>query len=108
MRVERVEVLGFRNLADSAIQPGAGITVLWGPNGAGKTNWLEATYTALAGRSPRTRDERELIAFGASVGRAEALVSAPTQQRRFLAAFERGAGRRHLLDGTPATAGAAD
>ncbi|MGH2952875.1 MAG: DNA replication/repair protein RecF [Solirubrobacterales bacterium] len=108
MRVEQIAVLGFRNLADSAIRPGAGVTVLWGPNGAGKTNWLEAAYMALAGRSCRTRDDRELIAFGAAVARAEARVAEGGQRREFLAAVERGTGRRQLVDGTAAGPEAAD
>ena len=76
MVVESVGVLGFRNLAACEVELGPGLNLLWGPNGAGKTNLLEATYTALAGRSCRTRDDRETIAFGESLARAEATVAA--------------------------------
>lgn len=62
MVVESVSVLDFRNLATCEVELGPGLNLLWGPNGAGKTNLLEATYLALAGRSCRTRDDREAIA----------------------------------------------
>ena len=40
-----------------------------GPNGAGKTNLLEALHVGTQGFSPRTRNESQLIRFGASAGR---------------------------------------
>ena len=102
MLVESVSVLDFRNLATCEVELGPGVNLLWGANGAGKTNLLEATYTALAGRSCRTRDDRETIAFGQSLSRAEATVEAGTQRRTFLCSISRKEGRRHLVDGTPA------
>jgi DNA replication and repair protein RecF len=100
--VESVGVLGFRNLAACEIELGPGINLLWGPNGAGKTNLLEATYAALAGRSCRTRDDRETIAFGESLARAEATVADAGLRRRFLGSISRAEGRRHLVDGVTA------
>ena len=40
-----------------------------GPNGAGKTNLLEGLYFACTGRSCRTKNEREVVRFGATVAR---------------------------------------
>ena len=102
MRVESVSVLGFRNLVTGPVSFGPGVTLISGPNGAGKTNLLEATYFALAGRSCRTRSERETIAFGEPLARAEATVVSGAERRSFLCAVDRGAERRHLLDGSPA------
>lgn len=99
MAVRSVTTAGVRNLADATVPIGDGITVVLGPNGAGKTNLLEALYFALAGRSCRTSDDRELIAFGGGVARAEALVGTAGGDRRFAAAISRGEGRRHLVDG---------
>ena len=42
-----------------------GVTVLLGDNGQGKTNVLEAVYLTCTGRSHRTRQDRELIRWGA-------------------------------------------
>ena len=104
MVVESVSVLDLRNLAACEVEFAPGLNLLWGPNGAGKTNLLEATYMALAGRSCRTRDDREAIAFGKPLARAEASVLADGQRRSFLCAISRGEGRRHLVDGAPARA----
>jgi DNA replication and repair protein RecF len=100
MVVESVAVLGLRNLAACEVELGPGLNLLWGPNGAGKTNLLEAGYMALAGRSCRTRDDREAIAFGKPLARAEAVVAACGQRRSFLCSVSRSEGRRHLLDGS--------
>jgi len=103
VRVTGIETLGFRNLADATLELGDGVTLLRGANGAGKTNALEALYAALAGRSPRTRNERELIRFGEPVARTEAEITDGAEKRRFLFAIERSAERRHLLDGAATT-----
>jgi DNA replication and repair protein RecF len=102
MRVESLATLGFRNLGKAELGLGEGITLLHGPNGAGKTNLLEALYMALAGRSPRTRAERETIEFGAPLARAEAVVDEEGESRRFLCAVDRSEGRRHSVNGSPA------
>ena len=103
MVVESVGVRGFRNLADCEVELGPGLNLLWGANGAGKTNLLEATYTALAGRSCRTRDDRETIAFGelARAGRGDGRRRRPAPP---LPLLDRAAptGRRHLVDGAAA------
>jgi DNA replication and repair protein RecF len=102
----RVATLGFRNLADGETPLGDGVTLVWGPNGAGKTNLLEALYVGLAGRSPRTRSDRETIAFGAPLARVEVEVADGPEVRGFLWALERGAERRHRVDGRDVDAGA--
>jgi DNA replication and repair protein RecF len=69
MRVLRVEMRDFRTYARAEATLGEGLTVVHGPNGAGKSNLLEALYFGCTGRSPRTRNERELIRFGAQATR---------------------------------------
>lgn len=103
MLVAAAEARPLRSLSDVRIELGAGILSLVGPNGAGKTNLLEALYFALAGRSFRTSDRRELIPFGCQLSRAEALVrDGDGIEHRFLASVSRAEGRRHLLDGNAA------
>ena len=102
-RVESLAVRGFRNLAAAQIPLGDGVNLVWGPNGTGKTNLLEAIYTALAGRSCRTRNDREAIAFGESLGRAEAIVTGEAERHEFMTAIARDGERRQRVDGTPAT-----
>ena len=103
MKVRRLRTLGFRNLAPGEVELGAGVTLLHGANGAGKTNLLEALYLALAGRSCRTNAERETIAFGEPLGRAEADVERDGERHELLCAVTRVEGRRHLVDGSEAT-----
>jgi DNA replication and repair protein RecF len=103
MVVESVRVRDLRSLADGELRLAPGLNLIWGPNGAGKTNLLEATYMALAGRSCRTRDDREAIRFGGSLARAEATVAVEGRRSEFLCSISRGDGRRHLVDGAAAT-----
>jgi DNA replication and repair protein RecF len=106
MRVASLATLGFRNLERGELALGAGVTLLHGPNGAGKTNLLEALYMALTGRSCRTRADRETIAFGEPLARAQAVVEEEGERREFLCAVDRSEGRRHLVNGSPAPPGA--
>jgi DNA replication and repair protein RecF len=69
MRVLGVQMRDFRNYARAEASIGEGVTVVYGANGAGKSNLLEAIYFGCTGRSSRTRNERELLRFGASTTR---------------------------------------
>jgi DNA replication and repair protein RecF len=69
MRVDSVELRDFRTYARAETALGPGLTVVHGPNGAGKSNLLEALYFGCVGRSPRTRNERELVRFGEQAAR---------------------------------------
>jgi DNA replication and repair protein RecF len=103
---ERLTTRSFRNLEDAGVRFGPGLTVIAGPNGAGKTNHLEALYFALTGRSCRTRREREMIAFGADVCRAEARLAPeegePEDPIEMRSSVSRSEGRRRVVDGRPA------
>src|SRR6476659_8930491 len=97
------EAAPLRSLERLRLELDTGIVSLIGPNGAGKTNFLEALYFALTGRSFRTGDRRDLIPFGSSLARAEALVRGEDGiERTLMASVSRTEGRRHLLDGNPA------
>jgi DNA replication and repair protein RecF len=101
--VTAIEARPLRSLTRAHLQLRPGIVSLVGPNGVGKTNLLEAIYFALTGRSFRTADRRDLIPFGESFARAEAVLgSGDGIESRLLASVSRSEGRRHLLDGQPA------
>jgi DNA replication and repair protein RecF len=101
--VTAIEARPLRSLAQARVELGDGLVSLVGPNGIGKTNLLEALYFALTGRSFRTADRRDLIPFGGSFARAEAVVrNEDGIETRLLASVSRAEGRRHLLDGSPA------
>jgi DNA replication and repair protein RecF len=101
-RVASIAVAGIRNLADAELELESSLTLIHGPNGAGKSSLLEAVCLALTARSPRTSRQREVIAFGADLARAEATVRRSGERHRFLWSVDRRAERRHLLDGKPA------
>src|SRR5690606_12100907 len=99
----------FRNLDDAVIELAPGVNVLHGPNGAGKTNVLEALFFALTGRSPRTRREREAIAFGGKLARVEARLEPDpageiAEPMRFMASVSSGEARRRTVNGQAARA----
>ncbi|MGH3368363.1 MAG: AAA family ATPase, partial [Nocardioidaceae bacterium] len=64
MRVERVELVDFRNHPTMAVDLPAGVSVLVGANGVGKTNLLEAIgYLATLG-SHRVGQDTSLVRAG--------------------------------------------
>lgn len=102
MRLERLAVRGFRNLADQdyAVPP-AGV-VLLGHNGQGKTSLLEAIAYPVLFRSFRTQLEAEVTRFG-EPGFHTGLEFLREGRQRSVAATFRVAGRRKQLrlDGAP-------
>ena len=64
MRVNRISLNGFRNYEFEAVDFDPGTNVIFGENAQGKTNLLEAVYMLAAGKSFRTRFDKELIGFG--------------------------------------------
>jgi DNA replication and repair protein RecF len=69
MRVLSVQLRDFRTYTRAEAHLGAGLTVVHGPNGAGKSNLLEALYFGCTGYALRTRNEREVVRFGAQATR---------------------------------------
>jgi DNA replication and repair protein RecF len=69
MRLRSVELRDFRSYESAIAELGPRLTVVHGPNGAGKSNLLEAICFGCTARSPRTRNDRELIRFGAAAAR---------------------------------------
>jgi DNA replication and repair protein RecF len=90
MRVLSVQLRDFRTYARAEAALGSGLTVVHGPNGAGKSNLLEALYFGCTGRSPRTRNERELISFGAQAARVVVHGSEGTQEHELSVAYGAG------------------
>jgi len=102
--VTAIEAKPLRSLDRVRVELGPGIVSVIGPNGTGKTNLVEALYFALTGRSFRTSDRRDLIPFGGSLARAEATIRDEDGiEHKLLASVSRSEGRRHLLDGDPAS-----
>ncbi|HEY4427221.1 MAG TPA: DNA replication and repair protein RecF [Solirubrobacteraceae bacterium] len=106
MRVVSVEMRDFRTYARAEARLGDGLTVIHGPNGAGKSNLLEALYFGCTGRSPRTRNERELIRFGARAARVAVRVLEEGEPHELTVGYgtipgAQGAEKRMTADGAP-------
>jgi DNA replication and repair protein RecF len=102
VRVLGVRLRDFRTYARAEATLGAGLTVVHGPNGAGKSNLLEALYFGCCGRSPRTRNERELIRFGESAARVSVQISDDgAHEHELSVGFEPGQSKRMTSDGAP-------
>jgi len=67
LRIVDLQLRDYRNYESCVFEPCEGVTVLLGNNGQGKTNVLEAVYLTCTGRSHRTRQDRELVRWGADV-----------------------------------------
>jgi DNA replication and repair protein RecF len=107
MLVTGVELRDFRTYARASARLGAGLTVVHGPNGAGKSNLLEAIYFGCTGRSPRTRNDRELVAFGAKATRVTVSLLEEGREHELAVGYSVPAGgesavKRMWCDGAPA------
>ena len=74
MRLERLELWGFRNYETLTADFDPGVNLILGDNAQGKTNLLEAMVYLGTGKSFRTRKEQELIRFGAEFAELRAKV----------------------------------
>ncbi len=101
MRVLNVQLRDFRTYARAEAHLGEGLTVVHGPNGAGKSNLLEALYFGCTGRSPRTRNERELVRFGAPATRVVVGLTDGSDAHELSVGFEPGQPKRMSCDGAP-------
>ncbi|HTZ88153.1 MAG TPA: DNA replication and repair protein RecF [Solirubrobacteraceae bacterium] len=87
VRVTGVQLRDFRTYARAVADFGPGLTVVHGPNGAGKSNLLEALYFGCTGRSPRTRNERELVRFEAQATRVVVRCEEGAEQHELTVAY---------------------
>jgi DNA replication and repair protein RecF len=105
LRVAGVALEDFRGYATAELALAPGVTALIGPNGAGKTNVLEAIHLVARGDSPRSRDDTEMVRWGANTARIRLEVDRGEDHRRLEALLfappegERRRPRRYLVDG---------
>ena len=102
MRINKLTVSGFRNYREQTLEFDPACNVIHGENAQGKTNLLEAMVYLSCGKSPRTRSDRELIAFDGqrAVLRGEIF----SRERDFVTEITLQAGRRRKMtvNGVPA------
>lgn len=64
MRLEKIEILNFKNIAEARLELCGGLNCFLGLNGMGKSNLLEAIHLLCLGRGMSSMPESELIRHG--------------------------------------------
>lgn len=106
MRIERLELEGFRNYVRQAADFDPRCNVICGENAQGKTNLLEAMVYLSRGRSPRARTDREMIGFQEEAARLLARVRSREREFKVQADLFRGKRRRITVNQVPVKTGA--
>jgi DNA replication and repair protein RecF len=101
MQVLAVQLRDFRTYARAEAQIGNGLTVVHGPNAVGKSNLLEALYFGCTGHSQRTRNERELVRFGAQTTRVVVSLRERDRPHELTVGFQPGSPKHMTVDGAP-------
>ena len=105
MIVRKIALNGFRNYEWETAVFDAGTNVICGANAQGKTNLLEAVYLLSAGRSFRTRFDRELVGFGYSSAEILADVSSHEREQTVRIVLQPGQSKKIQVNGVKKTAG---
>jgi DNA replication and repair protein RecF len=100
MRLLRLAIRDFRNLAAVELQPSPRATILLGENGQGKTNLLEAVFLLTTLKPLRAARVAELVRFGEARAQVAGDFDGPGGVRRAAVQVEAG-GRAAFLDGKP-------
>jgi len=98
LRIERLELRGFRNLEPLAFEPGPRFNVFSGSNGAGKSSLLEAIHYLGALRSFRSARTEDLIRLGEPQSSIAARVVGDLSPRAFRVVLSREAARVVSID----------
>jgi len=104
LRLTRLKVTGWRNLASAELTAEARFVVLHGDNAQGKTNLLEAVYVLATLRSFREHRPQRLIQHGLPAAAVEGDVRGVSGLRRLEWRYAKDGGRSLKLDGSPPTA----
>jgi DNA replication and repair protein RecF len=99
MRLDWLELQGFRSYPHLDFRPDAGTNLLVGENGAGKTNLLEAIGYLSVLRSFRKAPDDALISVEASEAVIRGAVAGPVSEHTVEVLLSRDQRRKVLLDG---------
>ena len=81
MIVEKIKYKGFRNIEEQTLTFDNGVNILYGENAQGKTNALEGIFLFAHGKSFRTQNDRDMVAFNAKNTSLEMLYSENERKR---------------------------
>ena len=104
MNVKKIALTGFRNYEFECFEFDDGINVVSGKNAQGKTNLLEAIYLTSAGKSYRTRFDREMINFEYSSASVLSEIKAHERNQNISIELKNGAPKKILVNGVKKSA----
>lgn len=97
MKVNRLQLQGFRSYETLDAEFDPGVNLIVGDNAQGKTNLLESIVYLSEGSSYRTRKEEELIRWDRDFARLEVDISTAMREVSLVYALFRGRRRRQIL-----------
>ena len=74
MYFKQIELKNFRNYKDQKVEFDPKLNLILGDNAQGKTNLLESLFIMGLGKSFKTNNDKEMIAFGEKIARAKCVV----------------------------------
>ena len=95
MRVDALQIQGWRNYGQQELTFDENCNVIYGENAQGKTNLLEAIVYLSCGKSPRAHGDKELIGFDAEA--AKLVGHLFSRQREFVTEIGLHRGKRRTM-----------
>ena len=89
MRIDRIRITDFRNIASLELALCPGANVIYGDNGQGKTNFIEAVWMCTGAKSFRGAKDAQLVRFGAPQAAVEAGFYAAGREQKALLTIEK-------------------
>jgi DNA replication and repair protein RecF len=100
MRINSLELLGFRNYENQKAEFCPGVNVITGDNAQGKTNLLEGIFYLTGGRSFRSRFDREIIGFGRNEARLIAGIESGERVQNIDITLKKGQKKQIFVNGS--------
>jgi DNA replication and repair protein RecF len=97
--VRTLTLRDYRSYASLELELSPGLVLAVGENGAGKTNLLEALHVGTQGFSPRSRNDAQLVRFGAEAARVELTGERAGTQMEIEVTLRPGDAKRARLNG---------
>ncbi len=101
MEIKELSLQNFRNLEELQLRPVSGVNVFYGNNAQGKTNLLESLYFCATGRSMRTKNDSQLIAFGKEESHIRLQLENGTRKERIDVHLKRDTKKGIAINGLP-------
>lgn len=95
MKINSLELSGFRNYSKQKTEFCSGINVITGDNAQGKTNLLESIFYLTGAKSFRSRFDREIIEFGSEEAKLTAYVESEGREQKIDISLKKG--RKKLI-----------